>query len=368
VKNGILLTLLVLSTAFLSVFCSAPPEEVENTVETSSKNPPVAPKMPVEVAEVLRENVTETLELTGTVKPWDEFAVSSEVMGTVVAIHRDEGDWVSKGDLLLELDRSKLELQLKSRQADFGRAEVELEFAKKHLERGKALLARGAISQSDVDNLEERVDLATSSVEVSRLSIDSVKRDLKDTQLFSPATGQISRRLVSMGETVNPAAVLFRLLQLEPVKVLTGITEPYLAEIEPGQKVQLILDAFQNEQFEGRVYKIQPVAAVESGSFPLEIRLSNARRRLRAGMIARITLRGKVFTDALVVPLESVVNAEGEDFVFVIDDGLAHRRIITIQERIGTWAIVDANLVPGDKVVIRGTSNLTDGTPVELIV
>ena len=66
--------------------------------------------------------------------------------------------------------------------------------------------------------------------------------------------------------------------------------------------------------------------------------------------------------------LESVVNSEGMNFVFVVDEGRAHRRPIKIQERIGDQAIVDADLAPGEKVVIRGNSNLTDGTPVELVV
>jgi len=324
--------------------------------------------MPVQVAEVQVEDVTETLELTGTIEPWDEFAISSKIMGTVVAIHRDEGDWIKKGDLLLELDRSKLELQLKSRKADLRRAEVELEFAKKHLDRAQALLKKGAISQSDVDNLEERVNLSDSSIEVSKLAIESVEEDLTDTELFATATGQIARRLVSLGETVNPAAVLFRLIQLEPIKVLTEITEPYIAEIRAGQQVELQFDAFKNERFVGRVYKIRPVATPESRAFPLEIRLGNARRKLQAGMIARISLQGKVFANALVVPLESVVNAEGKDFVFVVDEGRAHRRPIGIQERIGDWAIIEGDLTPGEKVVIRGSSNLTDGTQVELIV
>jgi RND family efflux transporter MFP subunit len=368
VKNTTLPTLLFLSTTVVLGSCVTPSESSSTPAGNPVEETAAIARMPVEVVEVQREDVTETLELTGTVTPWDEFAISSEIMGTVAVVYRDEGDWIQKGDLLLELDRSKLELQLKSRKADLNRAEVELEFAKKRLGRGRALLLRGAISQSDVDNLEERVNLANSSVEVSKLAVASVEEDLKDTKLFSPATGQISRRLISLGETVNPAAVLFKLLQLEPIKVLTEITEPYLAEIRPGQQVQLRLDAFPDQEFTGRVHKIQPVAAVESGSFPLEIRLSNARRSLQAGMIARVALRGKVFSDVLVVPLESVVNTEGENFVFVVDGGRAQRRSIDIRQRIGTSAIVDADLTPGDKVVTRGLSNLTDGTPVELIV
>jgi len=324
--------------------------------------------MPVEVAEVKREDVTETLELTGQVKPWDEFAVSSEIMGTVKSIYVDEGDWVEEGSQLLELDRRKLELQLRSREANLKRAEVELEFAKKDLARAEALLRKGAISQAEVDNLREKVDLAKSMVEVSHLAVKSTEEDLKDTRLFSPAPGQVSHRLVSSGETVTPGSVLFRLIQLEPLKVLTEITESYLAEIVPGQDVKLEFDAFPEERFVGRVHKIQPMASSESGAFPLEIRLSNSSRKFQAGMIARIELRGKKYAGALVVPLESVVNSQGEDFVFVVTEGLAQRKLVSVRERIGQWAVVDAELEPGEKVVIRGTSNLTDGTPVELIV
>jgi len=368
VKSLIVFTLLILSIPVFQGSCTTSSEVEAGLEEASSLEPVAVPKMPVRVAEVQRENLTDTLELTGMVKPWDEFSVSSEIMGTVVAIHREEGDWVSKGDLLLELDRKKLELQLRSRKADLRRGEVELEFARKHLERAQTLLEKGAISESDVDELEERVSLAESSIELSKLAVDSVEENLEDTQLFSPATGQVSRRLVSLGETVNPASVLFRLIQLEPIKVLTEITEPYLVNIRPSQQVQIRFDAFRDEPFVGLVHKIQPVATVESGAFPLEIRLGNARRRLQSGMIARISLTGKVFVDALVIPLESVVNNEGMNFVFVVDEGRAHRRPIKIQERIGDRAIVEADLAPGEKVVIRGNSNLTDGTPVELVV
>jgi membrane fusion protein (multidrug efflux system) len=367
VKRVTVAASILLTFALLFGSCSEG-EPVGQVPPDETVSAPVVLKMPVDVAEVRREDVTETLELTGTVKPWDDFSVSSEIMGTVVAVHGDEGDWVAKGDLLLELDRRKLELQLKSRKADLKRSEVELGFARKRLERGNALLEKGAISQSDVDTLDEGVELAVSMVEVSKLAVESTEEDLLDTKIYAPAEGQISRRHVSLGETINPAAMLFELIQLQPIKVVTEITEPYLAEVTSAQKVDLQFDAFPAEAFSGSVYKIQPVASVESGSFPLEIRISNQLRRLQAGMIARIQLRGKVFDQVLVVPLESVVNSQGEDYVFVVVEGLAHKRVVDVQERVGGLAIVDADLEPGQKVVIRGNINLTDGTPVELDV
>jgi membrane fusion protein (multidrug efflux system) len=359
---------ILLSFCLLLGSCSEVSEAENQTEFREQDEAPILPKMPVAVAEVRREDVTETLDLTGTVRPWDAFSISSEIMGTVVAIHCDEGDWIAKGDLLLELDRRKLELQLKSRKADLQRAQVELEFASKRLQRGNALLAKGAISQSDVDTLDEGVELAISKVEVSKLAVESTEEDLLDTRIFAPTAGQISRRHVSLGEAVNPAAVLFELIQLQPIKVITEITEPYLADVRTAQKVDLEFDAFPGKPFSGSVYKVQPVANVDSGAFPLEIRLPNQDQRLQAGMIARVRLRGKVFDEVLVVPLESVVNTQGKNYVFVVTGGLAYRKLVEVKERVGNLAIVDADLEPGQRVVVRGNTNLTDGTPVELDV
>jgi RND family efflux transporter MFP subunit len=358
--------LLLLAVVFVSA-CGVTATEADPVDEPIAQGRPEVIRIPVETVTVRLEDVTETLELTGTVQEWDDFAISSEIAGRVSRIHVDEGDWVKAGDLLLELERKKRELELRSRQAHLRRAEVELEYAKKRLARGEALLEKGAISQSEVDTLEERVGLASSTVEVARVDIERIEEELEDTAIFSPADGRISVRLVSLGETVSPRTPLITVIQLNPVKVVTEITEPYLSEIGPGWIAQMRFDAFPDREVTGRVHRVHPSATSESGAFPIEIKLPNLGREFQPGMISRVTLRGKTFDNALLVPLESILNAEGKDFVFVVEGDVARRREVRVQERVGGWAVVEAELRAGQEVVVQGNSNLTDGTTVEIV-
>jgi RND family efflux transporter MFP subunit len=323
-------------------------------------------RIPVQVAEILEARLSETLDLTGTVEPWDDFHVTAEIPGRVQTIHVDEGDWVEKGELLLELDKVQRDLEVRSRQARLKQSEVELEYAKKRLARAQALLEKGAISQSEVDTLSERVGFAASGVDMARVAIESMEEELRDTQVFAPAPGQISERRVSVGEAVNSSSALFTIIQLDPVQVVTEISEPYLQEVVPGERAQFTFDAFNGASFSGTVHRIHPVANPQSGSFPVEIRLENPKRKFLPGMIVRITLSGRTFSNAIQVPLESIVNSQGEDYLFVVENGVARRIQVIVQQRIGGKAIIEGDVQPGQKVVIRGNRNITDGTVVEL--
>ncbi len=201
---------------------------------------------------------------------------------------------------------------------------------------------------------------------MARVAIESMEEELRDTKVFSPSSGQISERWVSVGEAVNSSSVLFTIIQLDPIKVLTEISEPYLQEVVPGEKVRFTFDAFGGAAFTGTVHRIHPVANPQSGAFPVEIRLDNPGRRFLSGMIVRISLLGHTFTDAIQVPLESIVNAQGEDYIFVVEDGIARRTGVRVQKRIGGKAVIEGDVQAGQKVVIRGNRNLTDGTAVEL--
>ena len=339
-----------------------------DTAQTTEAAPPpdTARRLPVEVSEVQRRHLTETLALTGTVKPWETVAVTSEIGGQINAIHVEEGDYVREGQLLLELDRSKKELQLERRAAEIERAEVELEFAESRLSRAEKLFERGAISEAEVENLRERVAMARSTLRLARIARQTLEDELADTRIYAPMAGRISERMVSLGETVNPATLLFTLLRTAPVKVVTEISEEYLQLVQPGQRVPLSFEDPAIGRAVGRVHRVHPVASA-SGAFPLEIRVANERRLLQPGMIARVQLEGRSFDSALTVPLEAVVGIEGRDFVFVVEDGRARRKTVSVVETIDGWAVIEASgLDDGQRVVVRGNSNLTEGTAVDV--
>ncbi len=324
-------------------------------------------RIPVRVVEVTREDVTETLDLTGTARPWEEFQIAPEVSGRLSAIHAEEGQWVRRGELLAELDRDKRLIELESRQASLARYNVELEFARKRLARGRALLQKGAISEAEVDTLEQAVQVAETIVRTGEISIDSILEELEDTRILAPADSRVSRRHVSLGEMVNSSERLFTLILVDPLKVVTELPEPYLHRIRPGQKAQLVFEAVSDEVLTGTVHLIQAVANPQSGAFPTEIRLSNVRKRLQPGMVARVHLAGSTLRDALLIPLDALVDLDGRSFVYRVEKGIALKVPVRIERRVGWRAAVEGALEPGDRVVTGGNQNLTDDTPVEVV-
>lgn len=337
-------------------------QKVASAAETAGLS-----RIAVQVAEVTVEDIQETLLLTGTARSWDEFTVSSEVPGRMLAIHTEEGQFVEQGKLLLELDRSKRLLELKSRRLQLEKTKVELGFSQKKLARGEALLPKGAISASDLDVLKQGAQLAESAVGLAAVAVDLIEKELQDSLIFSPVSGQVVRRHVSLGETVAAGAPLFTIIQVDPLKVATEISATHLRYVRIGQAVRLVFEAFPQASYQGRIERVHPVANPQSGSFPVEIRLANSAGRLQPGMVARIEMSGPAYSRALLVPLDAVLDSAGKSHVFVVRDGLAYREPVVILRRLGRRAIVSGSLNAGDQVVTRGNANLTDRTPVEVV-
>ncbi len=364
--------LILLATALLLPACGSDESTSSGSVQTDSVGQPPAPvraepqPQPVEVTPLLRQDVRETLDLVGTAKPWDEFEVSSEIQGKISAIHADQGQWVKKGALLLELDREKRLLELRSREANLARVKVELEFDRKRLERGLSLLEKGATSDSEVDALREAVRIGETSVRVSEIAIDSINQEIEDTKIYSPASGKISRRHVSRGETASPARTLFTIVQLSPIKVVSEIAEPYLHQIQPGDVAQITFEAVSRDPVKGRIHFVDPVANPDSGAFPTEIRLGNPGVRIQPGMIARLQLEASLFIDVLVAPADALVDLDGRYAVFVVEGDVALRRDIAVERRFGQNAIISGNLKEGDLLVTKGSANIVNGAPVEV--
>ncbi|HSR54480.1 MAG TPA: efflux RND transporter periplasmic adaptor subunit [Acidobacteriota bacterium] len=323
------------------------------------------PPLPVEVAEVVRRDAQRVLRLTGTTQLWDSFSVSSEISGKVVALHVDEGDWVNKGDLLLELDRTRRLLELKTRKAELEKRQLELQFARKNLDRARTLLQRGAISQEELDALEQTADLAVTALQLAELQVEVIEDELEDASIYSPVAGQVSKRDVSLGENVLPAAPLLTLIQYDPIKLVTEIPEVDLYKVRSKTPVEIVFDALPGRTFKGAIHRIDPQVNPQSGAFRAEIRVSNPGHLLRAGMVARIEVAAEVYRDALIVPLNAVLD-EGEGrYVFLVSQGRARRTAVELVSRLGSEAVVEGPLQEGDLVVTRGGINLTDGAAVE---
>lgn len=352
----------------ISLACSSSSASEETTSAANESQPEAPARIPVQVTKVVIEDIPEILRLTGTAQSWDEFLVNSEVSGKVVTIHVEEGQFVEQGELLLELDREKRLLELRSRKARLERTQIDLGYSRRMAARGKALLENGAISESEVDTLEQAVQVGEAEINLAQISIEVTEEELKDTRVYSAVAGQVATRHVSLGASVSPATPLFTLIQTNPLKVVTEITELDLGPVRARKHVKVAFDALPGFKFTGDIHRIHPVGNPRSGGFPVEIAVANEDHRIQPGMLARLQVTGRVFNQALLIPLDAVVEIGGLEYVFVIRGDIAHRIEVQVKRRIGDRGIVASeSLQAGDKVVIRGNVNLTEGTPVEVV-
>ncbi len=312
----------------------------------------VAPPTPVEVVEVRLETIEITDRYSGMIRPWERFSVGFEIPGRVnelginqsgahKGLELDDGDEVSEKQLLARLEdniqvsqlaeaREKKDqalAQMAQAVAQVAEAAARAKKAAADLERSEKLKQQGsgAITDAQYDADLANVEVARAQMKLAEAQtatakaqeagadaqIQTVLENLKDTELFSPVDGVISKRLINAGESVNAHQTIVEIIQVQQVLLVVGVPEAYVAEIREGQPVRVQLlarDRFRRRRshIEGRVHQVAQAADRTTGLFEVEIAISNRDGRWRPGLIAvaDIVLRE---VEGFRVPLQSTM-------------------------------------------------------------
>ncbi len=254
--------------------------------------------VPVRVQEVALSSIAESVEYVGDIRGLDEATVFPKVSGKVLEKVKQEGAAVSKGEVLLYLDRDEIGMQ-------YVKAPVE-----------------------------------------------------------SPLTGVVGRLYVDIGSHVSAATPVALVVNMEKVKIVLDIPENILPRVQVGQRARVSVDAYAQEEFQGTVTKVSPVVSIENRAAPIEILLENGSGRLKSGMFAHVSLVLAVHEGVPVVPREAVLGKNAERFVYVVEDGKAALRPVTLGVRQGPSYEITSGLTAGDRVVIVGQQRLREGTAV----
>lgn len=318
-----------------------------------------APRPPAVVAatEVVTEQWQPTLHAVGSVVAVNGIDVTAEVDGMVSAIHFQSGQPVKKGDVLIELDATVDRASLEGARADRRLAKVELD-------RFSDLIARKAVSKSDYDAARARYDAA-----VARVAEFQARLDKKTIR--APFDGLLGIRAVNLGQYLSKGTRIVPLQALDPILVDYTVPERHIRDLAVGRTVNVIVDAYPDETFTGRISAIE--AGVNPGSRSVGIRatLPNPDSRLRPGMFAEVsTLQGGL-VDVLTVPRTAVSFNTYGDYVYVIEEsaegGLSvkRRQVETGAARAGR-VVIDKGVSAGERVVRAGLVKLRDGAPVQI--
>lgn len=342
----------VLVPAIMLSACGSEPEtgkEAAKPVKAAAA--PAKPMgLPVKAVPVKVGAVVDEVTAVGTLLADESVIIRPEIDGRIVKLHFREGQAVKRGQRLVTLDSSEYEAQLAA-------VKAELRTEMQRYKRAQELYQQKFITKEALDIQAGAVDRLEAKVNEAQARVDKAI-------IRAPFPGTVGLREVSPGAYVKAGADIVILENLSSIKVDFRIPEVYLSKIESNQAVVLRVDAFPGEEFEGRVYAIQPAVDEQTRTVLMRARVSNKGTKLKPGMFVRVALTMSTRPNAITVPEEALWPQGKDNFVFVVVDNKAMLTKVELgNRRPGEVEIVDG-LVPGDVVVTEGQIKLRNGAPV----
>ena len=334
-------TLTLAAIATLAVSCGNNKDEQQQEEVVQQE------KVQVKIAKVKSEDIPQTETYTATVESDVKNNIAPNTPYRIEKIYVEVGDNVRKGQVLVQLDASNLR-QLK----------LQLENQKIEFQRTEQLYQVGGASKAEYDNAKMQLDVYSTQY----------KQLTENTQLVSPISGVVTARNYDNGDMYGNGLPILTIEQINPVKLLVNISEVFYKQVTKGMPVDIELDAYAGETFNGKVTIVYPTIDQATHTFPVEVIIDNSSQKVRPGMFARATVN---FGDAnhVIVPDEALVKqiGAGDRYVYVYKDGKVYYNKVELGKHIGTNYEIISGVHPGDEVVIAGQSRLADGKEVEVV-
>jgi membrane fusion protein (multidrug efflux system) len=302
-----------------------------------------------------------TLESVGTVTAVNGVTVSTDLAGIVRQIAFESGNKVREGDLLVHLDTTQEEAQLHS-------AEAQRDYAAITLKRNKDLVEKHAISQSDYDNSD-------AAFRQNQASVDQFKALIARKTLRAPFDGVAGIRQVNLGQYLKEGDMVVTLQAFDPIYVNFSLPQQDLSKLVIGEPVQLQVDAFPDQAFNGKITAINSLVDQATRNVQVQATFTNTDLRLRPGMFAKVHVIMSEKQNVVAIPATAIHYAPYGDSIFIVAQmkdpqgkeykGVKEQFIKTGQTR-GDMIAVVSGLKPGDEVVTSGVFRLKSGAHVKV--
>ncbi len=304
----------------------------------------------VEAVKVETMSLPQTITAVGSLRSDESITLRPEVAGRISAIGFQEGQRVTKGSLLVQLDAS---VPL----AEVLQARAGLTLAKTKYDRAADLAKSNFISSQAKDEADHNYRIAEASLQLAEAKLAKL-------EMRAPFNGIIGLRSVSVGDYVKEGADLVNIESIDPLKVDFRVPEIYMRQVQPGQQLQVQLDALPGRTFEGKVLAVNPLLDAAGRAVVIRAIVRNSDTSLRPGMFARVRLITRDAKDALVLPEQALVPQGDQQYVFRIVDGKAVRTKVEVGQRRDAKVELLSGLAKDDLVVTAGQLKLRDGVPV----
>jgi HlyD family secretion protein len=317
--------------------------------------------------------------------------IFAKLAGQAQVVSVEIGDRVQVGQLLVQIDTKELNAQLdvaqaagatvrdQAAQAKIGieSARLGLEQAQKNFDRNKALFATKAVTQSALDDMQNKLDLAKTAYDNAQHQYQTVggsgiaqadaqanfiKVQISNSIITSPISGTVTNRNINVGEMTSPSSPLMTIADTTNLKFQGNASQDEVVLMKVGDKVHIAVDGMAGAGYEGRVSQVGPIAASTGQYFPIAISIIND-GKLLAGMTAKATFN-LTSPEGVIVPLSALATNDGKSAVFVVANGKVSKRPISLGVAGPGNVLVLSGLDAGETVATSNLMMLQDGTEV----
>ncbi|MCI0471722.1 MAG: efflux RND transporter periplasmic adaptor subunit [Candidatus Aminicenantes bacterium] len=357
--NRVIVTLLTISFSMSLLFL--PACKKEQKAETTSVKQPIK----VKIVQVGQGEFIKRMNYKGTVLPWKQANIGPDVSGRIDKIYKKEGDVVTAGTLLAQLDTTTMELQKKQVEAALGVAVAAYKDAQLNFERIKKLFEKNAVSQMQYEKTQLALEAADTQKKSAEANLDVIQHTLNFSYMKAPFNGIITSKNHEEGDTINPmmgmSAGVLTLMDLSKVKIVIDVQAEDIEKIKINQECLVKISSLPDEQFTGKVYSRNLAADPLSKTFKVEVMVENPGMKINAGVFADVEVETLKKANVLYVPPSAVVNNE---YAVLYENGKARRVKVTLGEQNEQFVEVTSGLQAGQSVVSEGNYDLKDGAPI----
>ncbi|SDG23124.1 MULTISPECIES: efflux RND transporter periplasmic adaptor subunit [unclassified Duganella] len=262
----------------------------------SKSRTPVVEAPRFRTAAVDTGNITQTVTATGTINPVALINIGSQVSGTVSELKADFNDRVTKGQVLLKLDPTIFNAQIRQADAQLASAKASLRLAQATYQRNQSLLAQNYLSPLALDQSKREVDVAQANIQLAQAQLARAQADFDNSVIRSPIDGVIIKRTVDLGQTVAASFTTPQLFQiardLTKMQIDTSVSEADVGSLKEGQEARFVVDAYPDKEFNARMRQFRLAANVVQNvvTYNVVLDVDNQDELLKPGMTAQVRL------------------------------------------------------------------------------
>lgn len=342
----------------------------------------ISPSIQVDtaVAATLTQNQAQSvLSATGYVVAQRQAAVASKATGRLEFLGVEEGDRVKKGELIGRLENDDMKAALDMAKAQLSQARADSLEAALNYNRQQELMKTGSTTEDILEASQARYLGTVANVEYAQASVAAANVALENTYIRAPFDGTVLTKYADVGEIVAPMAssassrgALVDLADMGSLEVEADVSESNIQKVKVGQRCEIILDAYPDKRYQGRVKKIVPTADRSRATVMVKVSIDEVDDYVLPEMSARIN-----FFHAIPVPLPQVVPSTATvpnaalvmrgdtPVVFTIENGKAKENPVVIGKKLGGSTEISTGILPGQRIIVSPPSNLKSGDKVK---